>query len=82
MERTFTALDYGQDGEIDSDDLRQVFGDNVSQIDDERWQRITNKVDASGDGKIQFDEFKTYMMRMMKDELRKSSSEMHEETNR
>ena len=51
------ALDFDQDGEIDSDDLRQVFGDCVSLIDDERWAKITNKVDADGDGTISFTEY-------------------------
>ena len=73
LEKAFNAFDTDGDGGIDSEELKLVFDNSVSDFDDERWATITAKIDTNGDGKIQFEEFEAYMKSLVRDEFAMNS---------
>ena len=54
------------------DELKLVLGVKKNLVGEAVWKQMMKDVDTDGDGEISFEEFSTMMIRLVKDELRKS----------
>ena len=73
LEKAFNAFDTDGDGGIDAEELKLVFDNSVSDFDNEKWAKLTAKIDKNCDGKIQFEEFEAYMKSLVIEEFNKHS---------
>eukprot|EP01017_Pseudomicrothorax_dubius_P024218 TRINITY_DN2577_c0_g1_i2.p2 TRINITY_DN2577_c0_g1~~TRINITY_DN2577_c0_g1_i2.p2 ORF type:complete len:342 (+),score=75.02 TRINITY_DN2577_c0_g1_i2:576-1601(+) len=63
LEAAFKMFDLDGNGYISIEELKSVFGPNVSS---EIWKEIISEVDDNGDGQISLKEFKEMMLKLVK----------------
>ena len=61
LEQAFNFFDQDEDGEICKEELAAVIKKDNPEIDDGVLEYMINEVDADGDGKVNFQEFKNMM---------------------
>ena len=69
MRQAFDALDVNRNGYIEKDSLQQAFTNhngNARGVEtDEFWEKFIGGADQDGDGRIDFDEFRSVMQSQM-----------------
>lgn len=60
LKQAFNLFDIDGDGAITKKELQRVLG-GVFIMSEEQWEEFIKEVDTSGNGEIEFDEFKIMM---------------------
>jgi len=63
LEQAFNMFDKDGNGSITADELKEVLGGQLSNIDEGVWDEIVSEVDTNGDGQISLEEFTSMMLR-------------------
>lgn len=63
LEQAFAIFDKDGNGTISHDELREILGGQLSNLDEKVWRDIIHEVDTNGDGVISLEEFTAMMMR-------------------
>jgi len=71
LEAAFKVLDVNGDGEVTAEEMqlalsRGHLSTHSQPSDVNRWKKLVNEVDTNNDGAMDFEEFKTYMMDLIK----------------
>ena len=64
LEAAFRAFDKDGSNSISTDEIRNVLGVGET-VSEAVWDEIIAEVDSNGDGNVDFDEFRTMMLRLM-----------------
>ena len=64
LKAAFWAFDKDDSGSISIDEIKRVLGVGEA-VKEEVWEEILEEVDENGDGTIDYDEFKTMMMKLL-----------------
>lgn len=63
LRAAFTLFDKDGGGTIEASEIAAILGHNI-QKEDEVWKEVIAEVDTNGDGQINFEEFKSMMMKL------------------
>lgn len=66
LRQAFRFYDKDDSGSISIIEIKDVLGVGKS-IDDKVWNQVVAEVDTNGDGEVDFDEFKTMMVKLLSD---------------
>ena len=66
MQKAFLVFDKDNNGKITLDEIKNVLGEELKEIDDETWKEILNEADSDGDNEISMDEFIKLMHKFVK----------------
>ena len=74
LKKAFKMFDKDNSGKLSVKEIRNVFGGTEAQ-----WKQVIDEVDLNNDGEVDFEEFKTMMINMDKNQIieRKKDSEKH-----
>ena len=64
LQVAFQMFDLEKNGKIQAHEIGQILGHNM-QKEEEVWKDVINEVDTKGDGTIDFEEFKTMMLKLV-----------------
>ena len=64
MQAAFRAFDKDGSNSISTEEIRKILGVGVN-VTEEVWSQILSEVDGNGDGNIDYDEFKTMMLKLL-----------------
>eukprot|EP01017_Pseudomicrothorax_dubius_P022951 TRINITY_DN2469_c0_g1_i4.p1 TRINITY_DN2469_c0_g1~~TRINITY_DN2469_c0_g1_i4.p1 ORF type:complete len:346 (+),score=96.27 TRINITY_DN2469_c0_g1_i4:154-1191(+) len=65
LEASFRLFDKDGSGTISPQEIKEVLGTAIQDLDEEVWQEIIKEVDVNGDGEISFEEFSNMIMKYL-----------------
>jgi calcium-dependent protein kinase len=68
LEQAFSMFDKDGNGTISADELKEILGGHVNNMDTQVWAEIIKEVDTNGDGVISLEEFCDMMMRYVSEQ--------------
>ena len=63
MRAAFNLFDKDGGGTIEADEVAKILGANAA-ADDSVWQAVIKEVDINNDGQIDFEEFRTMLLKL------------------